>query len=160
VSTWMVVEDEPSIYEVLLMFIEFWGIEGIAFVDGDEALAWIEKVDSGAYRGELPELALLDLRLPTAIGGSDISARMRQSPLLKDTAIVLTSAYRLSQREHQSLMSAAQADGYLAKPFPKIAELKAMLETHIQQRRQPPHASAQAAPPFTTPSTQEDNPHA
>ena len=57
-----VVEDEPDIYEVLLAMFEMWGIDGVAFVDGDEAVAWIDDVDSGRYRGELPELALLDIR--------------------------------------------------------------------------------------------------
>ena len=32
----MVVEDEPDIYELLLAMFEMWGIEGVAFVDGEE----------------------------------------------------------------------------------------------------------------------------
>ena len=40
-STWMVVEDEPDIYDVLLAMFEIWGIEGVAFVDGGEAVGWI-----------------------------------------------------------------------------------------------------------------------
>lgn len=59
----MVVEDEPDIYEVLLAMFEMWGIEGVAFVDGEEAIAWIDDVDNGRFQGELPELALLDIRL-------------------------------------------------------------------------------------------------
>ena len=62
----MVVEDEPDIYDVLLAMFEIWGIEGVAFVDGAEAVAWIENVDQGRVRGELPELAILDIRLPEA----------------------------------------------------------------------------------------------
>ena len=45
-STWMVVEDEPDIYEVLLAMFGIWGIEGVAFVDGEEAVSWIEDVQT------------------------------------------------------------------------------------------------------------------
>lgn len=31
-TTWMVVENEPDIYEVILAMFEIWGIEGIGFV--------------------------------------------------------------------------------------------------------------------------------
>ena len=76
--TWMVVEDEPDIYDVLLAMFEIWGIDGVAFVDGAEAVAWIESVDQGRVRGELPELAILDIRLPE-ISGPEVSARLRRS---------------------------------------------------------------------------------
>ncbi|MBZ0308233.1 MAG: response regulator, partial [Anaerolineae bacterium] len=93
--TWMVVEDEPDIYEVLLAMFEIWGIEGVAFVDGGQAVAWIDDVDEGRVRGELPELALIDIRLPE-VSGPDVGKRVRESPILKDMAIVLITAYRLS----------------------------------------------------------------
>ncbi|HVO68978.1 MAG TPA: response regulator, partial [Aggregatilineaceae bacterium] len=86
--TWMVVEDEPDIYDVLLAMFEIWGIEGVAFVDGAEAVAWILDVDQGRVRGELPELAILDIRLPE-ISGPAVGARLRQSPVLGNIAIVL-----------------------------------------------------------------------
>ena len=92
----MVVEDEPDIYEVLLAMFEMWGIEGVAFVDGEEAVAWIEDVDKGKYPGELPELALLDIRLPGAVSGPEVGGRLRQSSALENMTVVLTTAYRLS----------------------------------------------------------------
>ncbi|MBZ0301183.1 MAG: response regulator, partial [Anaerolineae bacterium] len=89
-STWMVVEDEPDIYEVLLAMFEMWGIDGVAFVDGEEAIAWIDDVDGGRFRGELPELALLDIRLPGAVSGAAVGERLRKSTVLGDIAIVLS----------------------------------------------------------------------
>src|SRR5882757_7561828 len=119
----MVVEDEPDIYEVLLAMFEMWGIDGTAFVDGEEALAWIEDVDRGKYSGELPELALLDIRLPGPAQGDDVGKRLRESPALKNIAIVLTTAYKLSPPLDQQTVDKAGADKLIYKPLPKFNEL-------------------------------------
>jgi CheY-like chemotaxis protein len=134
-STWMVVEDEPDIYEVLLAMFEMWGIEGVAFVDGEEAVAWIDDVDSGRFRGELPELALLDIRLPGAINGVAVAARLRKSPILGEIAVVLSTAYRLTPDEEAKVMAEAGADKILYKPLPKFNELQQILEDVITARR-------------------------
>jgi CheY-like chemotaxis protein len=134
-STWMVVEDEPDIYEVLLAMFEMWGIEGVAFVDGEEAAAWIEDVDKGDFPGELPELALLDIRLPGSISGPMVGERLRQSPHLSHMAIVLSTAYKLSVDEEKEVVQKAGADKLIYKPLPKFNELKQLLEDLIAQRR-------------------------
>jgi CheY-like chemotaxis protein len=132
----MVVEDEPDIYEVLLAMFEMWGIEGVAFVDGEEAVAWIEDVDNGRFQGELPELALLDIRLPGEINGVGVGERLRKSTVLGEVAIVLTTAYKLSSEEQEEAMSKSQADLWLPKPLPKFNELQAILEKVIGERRE------------------------
>jgi len=131
----MVVEDEPDIYEVLLAMFEMWGIEGVAFVDGEEAVAWIDDVDNGRFQGELPELALLDIKLPGDINGVMVGARLRKSPILGNIAIVLTTAYRLQPDEKEEAMSDADADKWLPKPLPKFTELQGILEQVIKDRR-------------------------
>ncbi len=134
-SAWMVVEDEPDIYELLLAMFEMWGIEGVAFVDGEEAVAWINDVDSGRIKGELPELALLDIRLPGRIGGPAVGERLRQSKPLGDIAIVLTSAYHLTADEERDVIKQAGADRFVPKPLPKFFELRSLLESVITDRR-------------------------
>ncbi len=134
-STWMVVEDEPDIYEVLLAMFEMWGIEGVAFVDGEEAAAWIDDVDQGNFQGELPELALLDIRLPGKISGTDIGARLRESTVLGDIAIVMSTAYKLSPEEEGEVVKRAGADKLMYKPMPRFDELQRILETVIAERR-------------------------
>ncbi len=137
----MVVEDEPDIYEVLLAMFELWGIEGVAFVDGEEAVAWIEDVDNERFQGELPELALLDIRLPGTVSGPDVGARLRKSPILGNMAIVFITAYKLSPEEEDAVMKKADADRLIYKPLPRFAELQPMLESIIATRRkaaQPP----------------------
>ncbi|HMM28658.1 MAG: response regulator [Chloroflexota bacterium] len=142
--TWMVVEDEPDIYELLLAMFEIWGIQGVAFVDGPEAVAWIDDVDQGRVRGELPEVALLDVRLPQ-LSGPHVAQRLRRSPALGQVGIVLITAYRLSPEDEKLVMAEAQADLLLFKPLPSLAELREMIERVIVRRKQ-----AQLVPPAAT----------
>jgi CheY-like chemotaxis protein len=130
----MVVEDEPDIYDVLLAMFEIWGIEGIAFVDGAEAVSWIEDVDRGNVSGELPELAILDIRLPE-ISGPEVGARLRQSGRLSRMAVVLITAYRLSPDEEDAVKTRAQADALMYKPLPAMPELRRVLDRIIAERR-------------------------
>lgn len=132
--TWMVVEDEPDIYDVLLAMFELWGIEGVAFVDGPEALAWIDAVDEGRVRGDLPELAILDIRLPES-SGTEVGRRLRQSPVLNNIAIILITAYRLNPEEEKEAVGTAQADKLMYKPLPAMPELREVLDAMISKRQ-------------------------
>lgn len=131
----MVVEDEPDIYEVLLAMFEMWGIEGVAFVDGEEAVAWIDDVDNTRFQGELPELALLDIRLPGEVNGVMVGERLRKSPILGQVSIVLTTAYQLTPDEQDEAIAKAGADLWLPKPLPEFSELQGILEKVIAERR-------------------------
>ncbi len=164
-STWMVVEDEPDIYEVLLTMFEMWGIDGAAFVEGEEANTWIDEVDRGRYPGELPELALLDIRLPGKISGIDVAVRLRQSPHLAQIPIVFSTAYHLTPEEEASIMQRTDADKILYKPLPRFHELQRILDDIIAQRRvrlanpslmrrtEPPGMNRGAQPPLSQPVT-------
>jgi CheY-like chemotaxis protein len=129
-STWMVVEDEPDIYEVLLLMLEAFGVEGLAFVDGEEAVDWIEDVDNGHYHGELPSVALLDIRLPGSVNGLMVGERLRQSPNIGDgIKIVLVTAYKLSPAEEKEAMAIAGADRLIYKPIPRFEEFRKIIDT-------------------------------
>jgi CheY-like chemotaxis protein len=131
----MVVEDEPGIYELLLAMFEIWGIEGRAFVDGDDAIAWIEDTDAGKSVGETPELALVDIRLQQPYDGVRVAERLRRSPTLQNIGIVLITAYHLSSDAEREVMDRSGADKLLYKPLPRFHELKRVLEEVIAQRR-------------------------
>lgn len=134
-TTWIVVEDEPDVYEVLLAMFQLWGIDGVGFVDGEEAIAWIEDVDAGRFSGELPELALLDIRLPGIYSGVEVGARLRSSPALSSMAITLCTAYRLTPEEEIAFVAKAGADRLMYKPLPPFNQLQRILDEIVASPR-------------------------
>jgi CheY-like chemotaxis protein len=138
----MVVEDEPDIYDVLLAMFEIWGIEGVAFVDGAEAISWIDEVDRGTVTGELPEMAILDIRLPEA-SGPEVGERLRKSERLGNMAIVMITAYRMTPADEEAVIRQAQADALMYKPLPAMPELRTKLAAIIGKRRQAAAALAE-----------------
>lgn len=144
---WLVVEDEPSIYDVLHTMFQMWGVEGIAYNDGEEAIAFINDVDSGKFRGELPELAVLDIRLPGKYDGVDVGARLRRSPKLGHIAIVLMTAYVLAESQQKECLAQSGADDLIRKPLPRPAEFRRRLEAVIEARKAKTAAEAESAAP-------------
>lgn len=133
-STWMVVEDEPDLYDTLLALFGIWSIDGVAFTNGTDAIKWIESVDAGNTETNIPELAILDIRLP-GVEGPDIGARLRKSPLLKNVAIVLITTYHLSPKDEKAVIEKAQADDLVYKPLPAPAKFRQILQKAINTRR-------------------------
>lgn len=132
--TWMVVEDEPDLYEMVLAMYSTLNIEGISFVTGEEALEWIEEVDSGQYDNVLPELALIDIRLPGQVTGVDVAERLRQSPVLGDMVAVFMTAYKLAPSEEKTVMERSGADVLLYKPLPPLETFSDIMEELIAKR--------------------------
>lgn len=134
-TTWMVVEDEPDLYEMVLAMYDTLGVEGVAFTTGEEAMEWIEAVDNGQYAQEIPELVLLDIRLPGEVNGETVSARIRQSHLMRHTAIVMMTAYKMSPEQESEIMAYSGADYLIYKPLPELHEFEKLLRKLISQRR-------------------------
>src|SRR5262245_40308843 len=153
----MVVEDEPDIYDVLLAMFEIWGIEGVAFVDGAEAVSWIDDVDKGNVAGELPELAILDIRLPE-VPGPEVGARLRKSDRLGKMAVVMITAYRLSPEEEDQVKARAQADALMYKPLPAMPELRRTLDNIISRRKVVQPVAPKQPVPAPAPTTSTTQP--
>ena len=140
-TTWLLVEDDRDIYDVLLAMFDIWDVTCLGFEDGQEALSWIDAVDENPRLvEELPELAVLDIRLP-GVYGPEIGARLRRSPVLGNIAIALVTAYRLSPSKEEEIIAQSGADIFLMKPFPVLHELRRELQQVIDSRR----ASSQTA---------------
>lgn len=149
-KTWIVVEDEPDLYNTLLTLFEIWSVDGVAFTNGTDAVKWIEDVDKGSIETNIPELAILDIRLndPNGVTGIDVSHRLRQSPLMKNMAIVLITAYRLTPQEEKEVMARSEADALIFKPLPTPSEFRTTLQTIRDKRlREAPKEPAKETPP-------------
>jgi len=121
--TWMVVEDEPDLYDMVLAMYGTMGVNGLAFVDGEETFEWLDEVTAGDFTEELPELALLDIRLPGKINGLKVGKRLRDTPMLQDMPIILMTAYKLTPSEEEQAFAMSGADLLLYKPLPGLNTL-------------------------------------
>jgi CheY-like chemotaxis protein len=127
-TTWMLVEDEPDLHDMLTHMIEGIGHDVLGFIDGESALAWLRSVELENPSSELPELALIDIRLPGNVDGTQVSAGLRESRMLAHIAIVLMTAYRLSPQEETAVLQRAAPDLMLYKPLPSFPVFRRKLE--------------------------------
>ena len=99
----LVVEDEPSIREVVSLYLERAGFEVSSVGDGQEAMR--------ALQQGLPDLLILDLMLPN-VGGLEITRWLRGQG---DTPIIMLTA----RREEVDRIAGLEmgADDYVVKPF-------------------------------------------
>ncbi len=139
--TWLLVEDDPDIRNVVAVMMQLWGENALALADGNAAWSWLDTVDRGTFKGELPDLALMDIRMPGHTG-DQIAARIRQTDKLRTIPIVLMTAFTLTDGEVQSMMARAGIDHLIKKPLPDMDIFKATLYRVRDDRRK-----ANAAPP-------------
>lgn len=99
----LVVEDEPSIREVVALYLERAGFIAACVEDGNAALAVIEK--------DPPDLVILDLMLP-GIDGMTLTQYLRERG---DTPIIMLTARRDEADRIAGLEMGA--DDYVVKPF-------------------------------------------
>ena len=111
-EVWLVVEDEPSIRLVVSTLIKMWGRTPLIFEDGHQAYKWLDQVQAGTYKEPLPELALLDIRMP------EMSGLELQKKLIKDNIkipiIIITGHGDVSLAVRA--MKAGAVD-FIEKPF-------------------------------------------
>lgn len=130
-TTWMLVEDEPDLFELLLHMTQLLGVSGVAFTTGEEAAAWIDDLDRMHIQVEMPQLALIDVRLPGALQGDDVGARLRRSPILGAIPLILITAYHLSPAEEKRLLAKAGAQHVLYKPLPALSEFGQIIQAAL-----------------------------
>jgi DNA-binding response OmpR family regulator len=128
----LVVDDEPTIVEVVGRYLERAGYEAAGAGDGFEALEL-----AAAKR---PDLVVLDLMLP-GIDGIEVMRRLRELPGPSLAVILLTARGEESDR----LVGLRQgADDYVVKPF-SPAELVARVGA-VLRRTRPTDADAEEPP--------------
>jgi two-component system response regulator RegX3 len=117
----LVVEDEQSLREALVFFLEKEGHEVSVAVDGEEAIRVFE--NSG------PEIILLDLMLPK-IDGNQVCKQIRQS---SNVPIIMLTA---KDSEIDKIVGLEiGADDYITKPYSTrelLARIKAVLRRQVE----------------------------
>lgn len=134
VTVWMLVEDEPDIYEIILLMYDLIGVSGVAFTNGEDAIGWVDNYENLNPTSEPLQLALLDIRLPGDISGVDVGARLRGSPALNDLVLVLMTAYHLTPDEEEAVLAASGADMLVYKPLPRLNIFADALNEAVERR--------------------------
>ena len=115
-----IVEDDATIRALLEMALLGAGYSDVASSPrGDEGLKMVSR--------DKPDLVLLDVMLP-GLGGFSIARRIRETPALAATRIVMLTARTASEDIVRGLD--AGADDYVTKPFDRkvlLARVKAVL---------------------------------
>jgi DNA-binding response OmpR family regulator len=102
----LIAEDERDIRDLITFTLGFAGFEVVAAANGEEAV--------NLARQEIPDLILMDVRMPR-MTGYEACAVMKADAKLKDIPVIFLSA-KGQDSEIQTGLQAGAAD-YLLKPF-------------------------------------------
>ena len=125
----LIVDDEPTIAEVVSRYLERAGYRTRVAGDGTQAVA--------CARAERPDLVVLDLMLP-GIDGLEVMRQLRDGERERLGVILLTAKGEESDRVIGLRLG---ADDYVVKPF-SPAELVARVDAVLRRVEKPPEHSA------------------
>jgi len=135
-NLWLILEDETAVRLMLERFLSTKGISTVSFENGDLALAWLRQVESGQSTTQIPEMAVIDIRLPGSYKGYEIAGHLRESKVVNAIKIVLMSAYSYTDDEMDLMNKLAQPDLFLQKPLPEISELFKNLQALLDKEKE------------------------
>lgn len=132
-GTVLVVDDEPTITEIVGRYMERAGYETYEAADGPEAVRLAD-----LHR---PDLVVLDLMLP-GFDGFEVMRRLHERPGSRTAVIMLTARGEESDR----LVGLRDgADDYVVKPF-SPAELVARVDAVLRRVAPPPGGDGETPP--------------
>ena len=118
----LIVEDEPSMVELLRYNLESEGFEVSSALDGEEAWLSIEE--------QKPDMVLLDWMLPK-LSGIEICRRLRRDQEFRNLPVIMITARGEESDRVRGLD--VGADDYVSKPFSPaelMARIRAVLRRH------------------------------
>lgn len=116
----LVVDDNFDVRRLLKKVLEVAGYDVSEAVDGEDALRSVE--------GRVPDLILMDIRLPGQLNGLETTGRLKDDARLQRVPIVALTASVLERDRQQALM--AGCSGFIAKPV-DISTLPGLVETFL-----------------------------
>jgi two-component system, OmpR family, phosphate regulon response regulator PhoB len=122
-TTILVVDDEPSIVDLVRFTLEDADVRVVEASDGAEALVLARRIK--------PDLILLDVQMPR-LDGLQVCRQLRREPAFARVPIILLTA--AGQEADQARGLSAGADEYLTKPFSPLA-LLALVEALAPETR-------------------------
>jgi len=117
----LIAEDERDIRDLITFTLGFAGYEVVAAANGEEAVI--------LARQEVPDLILMDVRMPR-MTGYEACAVLKTDPKLKDIPVIFLSAKGQDTEIQAGLQAGAQE--YLLKPFAPD-QLTARIQTVLAQ---------------------------
>ena len=147
----LVVARNATIYRVLEQHLTHWGVDVVACEDDSKALAFLK---DAAARGELCDLALLDMPIPD-MDAFDFARTIKANPALSRTRLVF-----LTSLGHRGQAKEAQEAGfvaYLSKPVGYVQLYQCLVTVmgtpataHVQEVNR---AGLSTTPPLVTKHT-------
>ena len=122
-TTILVVDDEPSIVDLVRFTLEDADVRVVEASDGAEALVLARRIK--------PDLILLDVQMPR-LDGLEGCRQLRREPAFARAPIILLTA--AGQEADRARGLGAGADEYLTKPFSPLA-LLALVEALVPETR-------------------------
>ena len=122
-TTILVVDDEPSIVDLVRFTLEDADVRVVEASDGAEALVLARRIK--------PDLILLDVQMPR-LDGLEVCRQLRREPAFASAPIILLTA--AGQEADRARGLGAGADEYLTKPFSPLA-LLALVEALVSETR-------------------------
>jgi len=113
----LIVDDNPHMSSLLSDILDFFDYKAAGAQDGEEALKILGK--------ESFDMVITDLRMPK-MGGMDLLRTIKDK--FPHLPVVVITGFGTDSSKSDAF--AAQADGFLAKPF-KVDEIKGLLKKHL-----------------------------
>ncbi|GAB6041879.1 response regulator [Endothiovibrio diazotrophicus] len=119
----LIVDDQPANLRLLSDLLREAGHKVHAAPSGELALRWLE--------GRLPDLILLDIRMP-GIDGYEVCRRLKSTPRAAEVPVLFISALD-NPRDKVQAFEVGAVD-YVSKPF-EAREVLARVDTHLRLHR-------------------------
>jgi len=113
----LIVDDNPHMSSLLSDILDFFDYKTMGAKDGEEALKILTE---GPF-----SMVITDLRMPR-MGGMDLLRSIKDK--FPHLPVVVITGFGTDSSKSDAF--AAQADGFLAKPF-KVEEIKELLKKHL-----------------------------